>query len=95
MQRFAERPYSTWLQIEQALVPYKTRLQTRRAGFLSNMKNLLDEIHCLLKTPEVYASDAPLSGEFLLGYHCQRRDLQLKTKKEEETNSIGSNEEGK
>ncbi|MDR2522383.1 MAG: type I-C CRISPR-associated protein Cas8c/Csd1 [Synergistaceae bacterium] len=95
MQRFAERPYSTWLQIEQALVPYKTRLQTRRAGFLSNMKNLLDEIHCLFKTAEVYTSDAPLSGEFLLGYHCQRRDLQLKTKSEEETNSTGSNEEGK
>jgi CRISPR-associated protein Csd1 len=82
MHRFAERPYSTWAQIEKALVPYKTRLQSRRAGFLANMKNLIDEIHCMFM-PEDYTSDAPLSGEFLLGYHCQRHDLKLKSKDEE------------
>ena len=92
MQRFAERPYSTWLQIEQALVPYKTRLQARRAGFLANMKNLLDEIHSMFKTEE-YTNDTQLTGEFLLGYHCQRRDLQLKTKSEEEQSGLTDTKE--
>ena len=86
MQRFSERPYSTWLQIEQALVPYKTRLQARRPGFLKTMKDLLDEIHFMFIT-EDYMSDAPLTGEFLLGYHCQRRDL-LKGKSEEEESGL-------
>jgi CRISPR-associated protein Csd1 len=94
MQRFAERPYSTWLQIEQALSPYKTRLQTQRAGFLTNMKNLLDDIHCMFKT-EDYVDDKALSGEFLLGYHCQRHGLKSKSKdqNEEEENSTNMDEE--
>lgn len=92
MQRFAERPCTTWLQIEKALVPYKTRLQARRPGFLKNIKDLLDKIHSMFKA-EDYTNNEPLTGEFLLGYHCQRRDLQIKIKDEEETDSTDTKEE--
>ena len=74
MQRFADRPYSTWRTIELALVPYKTRLRVSRAPFLSKMDKLLDEVMCVFNG-EDFTQDAPLSGEFLLGYHCQRQAL--------------------
>ncbi len=90
MQRFSERPCSTWLQIEQSLVPYKTRLQSRRPAFLNNMTNLLDEIHSLFDTNE-YMKDTPLSGEFLLAYHCQRRELRNKTKDETDVDDANIN----
>ena len=35
MQRFASHPFSTWRNIEIALVPYKTRLRANRPGFFS------------------------------------------------------------
>jgi len=74
MQRFSDRPFSTWKTIELALVPYKTRLRSRRMGFLVNMEKLLDEVSCAFQTDD-YTNDRPLSGEFLLGYHCQRQAL--------------------
>jgi len=74
MQRFADRPYSTWRTIELALVPYKTRLRASRGGFLFKMDVLLDEVMGAFSGDD-FTQDAPLSGEFLLGYHCQRRAL--------------------
>lgn len=74
MQRFADHPYSTWRTIELALVPYKTRLRVSRAPFLSKMDKLLDEVMCAFNG-EDFMEDASLSGEFLLGYHCQRQAL--------------------
>lgn len=71
MQRFADRPFSTWRNIELALQPYMQRLQSNRAGFLTNMKKELDAVMALFKTGE-FEQDKALSGEFLLGYHCQR-----------------------
>ncbi|MDR1885595.1 MAG: type I-C CRISPR-associated protein Cas8c/Csd1 [Synergistaceae bacterium] len=79
MHRFADRPFSTWKQIELALGPYKARLSGSRAGFLMNMNVLFDDIHDMFEADD-YTDDSPLSGEFLLGYHCQRRDLRSKTK---------------
>ena len=38
MQRFADRPCSTWRTIELSLSPYKTRLQAKRPPFLKEMK---------------------------------------------------------
>lgn len=93
MHRFAERPFTTWKQIELALVPYKTRLQSGRTGFLSKMLTLMDEIHCMFEADD-YTSDAPLSGEFLLGYHCQRYELRSKATKDDvlpEENEIEEN----
>ena len=73
MQRFAERPFATWRTIELALVPYKTRLRAseKGSGFLWNREKLIDEIQCRFASTD-FTDDRPLSGEFLLGYHCQR-----------------------
>jgi CRISPR-associated protein Csd1 len=76
MQRFADRPFSTWRNIELALTPYKSRLRAseKGAGFLWKREKLLDEIQCRFQ-PEEFTSDRALSGEFLLGFHCQRAAL--------------------
>ena len=74
MQRFADRPYTTWRTIELALVPYKTRLRASRGGFLFKMDLLLDDVMGAFSGDD-FTQDGPLSGEFLLGYHCQRQAL--------------------
>lgn len=71
MQRFADRPFSTWRNIRLALQPYMQRLQGNRAGFLTNRKKELDTVMSLFGNGE-FEHDKSLSGEFLLGYHCQR-----------------------
>ncbi|MDR3362405.1 MAG: type I-C CRISPR-associated protein Cas8c/Csd1 [Desulfovibrio sp.] len=83
MQRFSDHPLSTWLVIRKNLEPYRQRLQQHRAGFLRNVDSLLDEIHTLF-LPGDFESPEKLSGEFLLGYHCQRSAL---WKKKEENYS--------
>lgn len=87
MQRFADRPYSTWKSIELALVPYKARLRAQRAGFLVNMDKLLDEVMVLFQSAE-FTSDGQLSGEFLLGYHCQRQALRPNDDAQTEEHSV-------
>jgi len=72
MQRFADRPFSTWRNIELGLQPYMQRLQGKRAGFLTNRKKELDMVHSAF-LPDEFTSEKPLSGEFLLGYHCQKQ----------------------
>lgn len=74
MQRFADHPYSAWRTIELSLVPYKTRLRARSPGFLVNMEKLIDGIVCAFNGQD-FMSETRLSGEFLLGYHCQRQAL--------------------
>ena len=71
MQRFADHPYSTWRTIELSLVPYKARLEARAPKFLREKKQLLDQINCAFDAQD-FMSEARLTGEFLLGYHCQR-----------------------
>jgi CRISPR-associated protein Csd1 len=71
MQRFAERPYSTWRTIELSLAPYKARL----GGQSQKRQALIDKVHDMFDPPEDYTSDKKLNGEFLLGYHCQREAL--------------------
>lgn len=72
MQRFADRPYSTWRTIELALQPYIQRLQGSRTGFLVNRQKELDLIFSNMSR-EDFVSEKALNGEFLLGYHCQRQ----------------------
>jgi CRISPR-associated protein Csd1 len=74
MQRFADRPASTWRSIELALAPYKTRLRAKRPWFLHKMEERLDEVVSAF-TREDFVDDRKLSGEFLLSYHCERRAL--------------------
>jgi CRISPR-associated protein Csd1 len=78
MQRFADRPYSTWRTIELALSPYRSRLRSSRAGFLWNKEKLLDQVLGAFSPQdekEAFINDRPLAGEFLLGYHCQRQQF--------------------
>lgn len=70
MQRFAERPYSTWRTIELSLTPYKARL----GGKSKKRQRMIDEVIASFEGND-FLSDKRLSGEFLLGYHCQRESL--------------------
>lgn len=88
MQRFADRPFSTWRNIELGLQPYMQRLQASRAGFLANSKKELDAVHNAFLL-EDFTSDRSLSGEFLLGYHCQKQDW--RNKKSDDIKSNGEN----
>lgn len=84
MHRFADRPYTTWLSIETSLPPYRTRLRVNRPGFLLRVEKELDEVmNCF--APDDFLSDQRLSGEFLLGYHCQRSALWNDSKKESDS----------
>ena len=74
MQRFADRPNTAWRSIELALVPYKTRLRNLRPGFLHAMEQELDDITASFEG-DGFTRDSALTGEFLLGYHCQRQSL--------------------
>ena len=70
MQQFADRPNKTWRQIYLSLSPYMARL-----GGAKYYKDIMDEVMCKFDPIEDFTSDKPLSGEFLLGYHCQRTVL--------------------
>lgn len=74
MQRFADRPASTWRNIAMALRPYMARLRAgeRSAGFLVKREKLLDELTAAFQSSD-FTNDSRLTGEFLLGYHCQRQ----------------------
>lgn len=83
MQRFADRPFETWRTIYKALDPYMQRLRVSRAGFLTNQLKELGVVNDAFAI-EDFKSPAPLSGEFLLGYHCQRQKQRTKIKTEAE-----------
>ena len=70
MNRFSEHPFSTWKSIELSLEPYKARL----GGKSKKRQRMIDEVVAAFNEDE-FLSDKRLSGEFLLGYHCQREYL--------------------
>ena len=74
MQRFADRPASTWLNIHKALAPYRQRLRAKLPPLESAYGKLLDDISAAF-TPADFSSEKRLSGEYLLGFHCQRKWL--------------------
>ena len=76
MQQFANRPFSTWRNIELALKPYENRLKSKRGGYLANMQSMIDQIMSSFEI-EDFNNDSALSGEFLLGYHSQKMQLKL------------------
>ena len=71
IQRFAEHPFATWRNIELALKPYQERLRNngKDTGALA-----IGEIMELFATDD-FTCDDKLSGEFLLGYHCQKMGI--------------------
>ncbi|HZJ98073.1 MAG TPA: type I-C CRISPR-associated protein Cas8c/Csd1 [Oligella sp.] len=76
MQQFANRPFTTWRNIELALKPYENRLKNNRGGYLKKMQDLLDQIMNTFDVAD-FNNDLALSGEFLLGYHSQKMQLKL------------------
>ena len=76
MQQFANRPFTTWRNIELALKPYENRLKSNRGGYLAKKQQLIDEIMSAF-TSDRFTDDSALSGEFLLGYHSQKMQFKL------------------
>lgn len=81
MQRFADHPCSTWRTIELSLGPYKTRLRAKRPAFLYEREKQIDEVIDKFQAQD-FLDDRRLTGEFLLGYHCQRQALWTKPETE-------------
>lgn len=80
MQRFADHPFTTWRTIALQLRPYIARLRgSRYAGALVIRQRLLDRLTSSFPALESgessFTDNHRLSGEFLLGYHCQREAL--------------------
>jgi CRISPR-associated protein Csd1 len=88
MQQFSQRPFRTWNQIHSALTPYVVRL-----GGAGYYKNLIAEVNGLFISPEDYTSDKPLTGEYLLGYYCQRQKLLERKKDAVPSREIEDNDE--
>lgn len=74
MQRFADRPSSTWRTIELSLPPYWSRLNANKPGLGYKLRTTLDDVINKFAV-EDFVSDRPLSSGFLIGYHCQRKCL--------------------
>jgi CRISPR-associated protein Csd1 len=72
MQRFSDNPFSTWLNIEKGIVPYQERLKNNIAPLAEGYKRLLDDVCDAFKIEEFKSKDH-LSGEYLLGFHSQRK----------------------
>ena len=71
-QQFAQRPYSTWRNLEsEKLVPYRNYLTSQGKDFY---KDTISEIVELFEVND-FTRDDKLSGEFLLGYHCQKMEI--------------------
>jgi CRISPR-associated protein Csd1 len=76
MQQFSQRPFSTWKQIHELLTPYFMR----QGANASYYKWLIAQVEDLF-TPEDFTSKKPLTGEYLLGYYCQRQKMWEKKEK--------------
>ena len=80
MQQFSIRPYTTWNAINSKLIPYLSEAH-------SLYRNLLTEITSMFNHDD-FTNNRPLTGEYLLGYHCQLKALNVK---EKEINSASEN----
>jgi CRISPR-associated protein Csd1 len=85
MQQFSQRPFRTWKQIHDLLMPYLMRLGGRAYYY----KNLIAEVESMF-TPEDFMSARSLSGEYLLGFYCQRQKLLEKRAADREDDNDGA-----
>lgn len=76
MQLFSQRPFSTWKQIHELLTPYFMR----QGDSASYYKRLISQVEDLF-SPEDFISNKPLTGEYLLGFYCQRQKMWEKADK--------------
>ncbi len=74
MQRFAERPFSTWRTLYLQLTPYLSRLKNKNSSLHLRLNKQLDDLYSRIQIAD-FIQDAPLSGEFLLGFHTLRKKL--------------------
>lgn len=73
MQQFSQRPFRTWKQIHDQLNPYFMRLGDESSYY----RSLIGQVEVLF-SPEDFISNKPLTGEYLLGYYCQRQKMEEK-----------------
>lgn len=78
-QAFADRPFSTWRNLEVSLGPYRARLGSRSAYFDNTIMEIMD-----MFDPNDFNDDKRLSGEFLLGFYTQRANFMTKKDQMEE-----------
>jgi CRISPR-associated protein Csd1 len=79
MQRFADRPNSTWRHLNLALAPYRPRLPNNGSYYDKIISDIMD-----LFDADDFISDKQLSGEFLLGFYTQRADFFIKKEDRDE-----------
>ena len=83
---FTRRPATTWMLLEDKLIPYYTKLAKNNRGGYYRM--LIGEIMSTLEP--MAGNNKKLNENFVLGYYHQRKDLnkkkELKTNEEERTN---------
>ena len=72
MQRFSAQPTATWKNIEEALHPYFMRIQSNYPSLVGAYKDLIGQQIEVLYQAGGFSNDS-LQGEYLLGYHLQRR----------------------
>jgi CRISPR-associated protein Csd1 len=72
MQRFSSKPFATWKIIEENLNSYKQRLRTSK--YIGLLNYWLQEIEQVMNLFDhtTFVDNSPLSGEYLLGYYCQK-----------------------
>jgi len=88
MQQFSQRPSGTWKQIHELLTPYFMR-QGEKGSYY---KRLIEQVKVLFLSPEEFISNKPLTGEYLLGYYCQRQKMWEKKEKTVSEDNDNSNE---
>jgi len=76
MSAFQVKPYSTWGQLYNLLIPHRNQL-----GGAGYYQSLIDSIMVLFKEGD-YENNLPLSPLYLLGYSAQNRALSLNKKNE-------------
>jgi len=76
MQQFSQRPFRTWKQIHELLTPYLMR----QGDNASYYKWLIGQVEDLFDHAD-FTSNKPLTGEYLLGYYCQRQKMWEKKEK--------------
>lgn len=87
---FSEHPYSTWRNLYNQLNPYRVRLASNNPGLSVILEKLMSEVINLF-SQEDYSSNRPLSGEYLLGFYCQKQSFY--TKKASSTEVVDNKEE--
>ena len=82
MQRFQQRPSETWPMLEKSIQPYRNILKKNEntVSFLKSYDAYIDNIMETFLMGQ-FMDNGPLTGAYLLGYHCQRAFI-YKTKEE-------------